>query len=94
MSVNVEAGAPWRATAARNAASTTGPVTRQWAVTDRARREWSSSQHKISVPAAPASCQWVKSACQHSFGSSASNRRQDDLGRLAGSGVTSPARAR
>ena len=36
----------------------------------------------------------MKSDCQHSFGCSASNRRYDDLGRLRGSGVTSPARAR
>ena len=27
-----------------------GPVTRSWAVTDKAYREWSSSQDKISVP--------------------------------------------
>ena len=35
-----------------------------------------------------------KSACQHWFGISAANRMQDDFGRLAGSGVTRPWRAR
>jgi hypothetical protein len=33
LSVNVEAGAPFREMAARNAASTIGPVTRRCAVT-------------------------------------------------------------
>jgi hypothetical protein len=39
------------AAAARKVATTMGPVTRFQAVTDRAYREWSSSQVKISVPA-------------------------------------------
>ena len=55
LSVSVEAGMPWLATAARNAATTTGPVTRRCAVTRRASREWSSSQVKISVPVPSAS---------------------------------------
>jgi len=55
MSVRVAAGAPWRAIAARKAASTMGPVTRMWAVTDSAYREWSSSQVRISVPVPSAS---------------------------------------
>jgi hypothetical protein len=41
-----------------------------------------------------AALSWVKSDCQHSFGCSAANLMQEDLGRLAGSGVTNPARAR
>jgi len=36
LSVSVEAGMPWVATAPRKAASTIGPVTRGWAVTERA----------------------------------------------------------
>ena len=48
----------------------------------------------ISVSVPPASRQWVKSDCQHSFGSWASNRRQEDFGRLRGSGTTSPCRVR
>ena len=48
--------------------------------------EWSSSQVKVSPSCPPASFQWVKSARQHSFGSSAANRMQDDLGRSARSG--------
>ena len=36
LSVRVEAGVPWAATAARNAARTTGPVTGAWADTCRA----------------------------------------------------------
>jgi hypothetical protein len=32
----------------------------------------------------------VKSDCQYSFGSSAANRRYDDLGRLPGSGKAAP----
>jgi len=79
---------------ARKVASTTGPVTRCQAVTDRAYREWSSSQVTISVPVPSASGSWVKSACQHSLGWSASNRIYDDLGRWDGSGTTSPARVR
>jgi hypothetical protein len=55
MSVSVAAGGPWLFTAARKAASTTGPVTWCQAVTDRAYREWSSSQVKISVSVPPAS---------------------------------------
>jgi hypothetical protein len=74
LSVKVDAGAPWAVTAARNAATTAGPVTRWCAVRDSAYREWSSSQVKTSVPAPPASGKCVKSACQHSFGSSAANR--------------------
>jgi hypothetical protein len=34
--VNVEAGIPWVSTAVVNAVTTIGPVTRRWAVTDRA----------------------------------------------------------
>ena len=71
-----------------------GPVTRAWAVTDSAYREWSSIQVRISVSCPAASCQWMKSDCQHSLGSSAANRMQDDFGRLAGSGTTSPCRVR
>jgi len=55
MPLCVEAGAPWAAAAARNAARTAGPVTRSWAVADRAYREWSSSQVRISVPVLSAS---------------------------------------
>ena len=55
LSVNVEAGMPCLAVAARKTASTMGPVTRFQAVTDTAYREWSSSQVKTSVPAPPAS---------------------------------------
>ena len=36
----------------------------------------------------------MKPACQHSFGSPAANRMEEELGRLDGSGATSPARAR
>jgi hypothetical protein len=36
--------------------------------------------------------QWVTSACQHSFGSCASNRTQEFLGRLCGWGTTNPRR--
>ena len=43
-----------------------------------------------SVPSASAQC--VVSACQHSLGSSAWNRRHELLGRLCGSGVTKPRR--
>ena len=53
LSVKVEAGAPWAAMAAmaaRKLASTIGPVTRVWAVTGTASREWSSSQVRTSVP--------------------------------------------
>src|ERR687892_50061 len=49
LSVSVEAGIPCVATASRKVASTIGPVTRWWAVTDSANRAWSSSQDKISV---------------------------------------------
>jgi hypothetical protein len=41
----------------------------------RRYREWSSSQLMISTSMASASCQWVKSDCQHSLGWSASNCR-------------------
>ena len=41
----------------------------------------------------PASRQWVKSDCQHWFGSSAANRRYDDFGRLRGSETTNPCRS-
>ena len=94
LSVSVEAGAPWRATAARKVSTTMGPLTRTWAVTDRAYRAWSSSQDKISVPVPPASGQWVKSDCQHWFGIAAANRMQEDLGRLRGWGMTMPRRVR
>jgi hypothetical protein len=50
LSVSVEAGTPWLATAARNAVITAGPVTRWCAVRDSTYREWSSSQARISVP--------------------------------------------
>ena len=36
LSVKVENGVPWRSTAARKVATTAGPVTGRWAVTDRA----------------------------------------------------------
>ena len=38
LSVSVDAGGPWRAIVARNAATTMGPVTGWWAVTNRAYR--------------------------------------------------------
>lgn len=76
-----------------------GPVTRRWQVRDSTSREWSSSHARISAsapgrPPGRVSRQWVKPDCQHSLGSSAANRRQDDLGRFFGSGVISPARVR
>jgi hypothetical protein len=52
----------------------TSPVVTGQAVTDSASREWSSSQVTTSVPVPPARCQWMKSDCHRSFGSSASNR--------------------
>jgi hypothetical protein len=73
LSVRVEAGAPWAVTAARNVASTIGPVTRAQAVTDRACREWSPVQARISASVPSASAQWVKSDCRHSLGWSAWN---------------------
>ncbi len=49
LSVSVEAGIPCVATVSRKVASTIGPVTRWWAVTESANREQSSSQVRISV---------------------------------------------
>jgi hypothetical protein len=74
LSVRVEAGAPWAATAARKVARVTWPVVTRCAVTDSAYREWSSSQDTISTSRPPARCQWMKSDCQHWLGSSAANR--------------------
>jgi hypothetical protein len=71
LSVRVEAGTPCLAQAARKVASTIGLEMRACAVTDRAYREWSSSQDKISVSRPPASCQWMESDCQHWLGMSA-----------------------
>ena len=51
LSVSVEAGVPCAATAARNEATTTGPVTREWQVSRSTSREWPSSQPRISVSA-------------------------------------------
>jgi hypothetical protein len=94
LSVKVEAGAPWAATAALKVARMTWPVVTGCAVTDSAYREWSSIQDTISTSRPPASCQWMKSDCHRSLGSSAANRIYDDLGRFFGSGVTRPCRAR
>jgi hypothetical protein len=69
--LGIAATAPYWVAVARKAASTTSPVTTGWAVTDSASREWSSSQGRISVSWPQASCQWMKSDCQHSFGWSA-----------------------
>jgi hypothetical protein len=60
-------------------------------VTESASREQSSSQHRISTWVPLASRQWVKSACQRSFGCWAANRMYEDLGRFAGVGSTRPA---
>ena len=90
MSVKVEAGVPWAATAARNAASTIGPVTRRSALTRNASREWSSSRVRTSVPVPSASGWWVKSACQHSFGCSAWKRSYDQPGPLGWLGGHQP----
>jgi hypothetical protein len=43
-----EAGGPCSAVTARKVSTTMGPVTRRCAVTDRARRAWSSSHDRIS----------------------------------------------
>jgi hypothetical protein len=55
LSVRVDAGVPWAATAARKVSRAIGPVTRGQADTCRAEREWSSSQVRISASVASAS---------------------------------------
>jgi len=47
---------------------------------------------RISTSVPSASAQWVTSACRHSFGSSAWNRRHELFGRFCGCGVTKPRR--
>jgi hypothetical protein len=74
LSVRVEAGMPYFAQAARKVARVTSPVVTGWAVTDRAYREWSSSQDTISTSVPSARWWWMKSDCHRSFGSSAANR--------------------
>jgi hypothetical protein len=49
LSVNVDAGTPWAAQAARNEASTTGPLTRTCADRCSTNREWSSGRVQFSV---------------------------------------------
>ena len=68
LSVSVEYGMPCTAVALVNSLTTMVPVTRWCAVTESASGEQSSSQHRISMVAPLASRQWVKSACQRSFG--------------------------
>ncbi len=94
LSVNVDCGVPWTEQAARKASTTMRPVTGAWAVAEIRNREWSSTQSRTSASRPVASLTWVKSACQHSFGRSASNRIHERLGRLRGSGVITPARVR
>ena len=53
-----------------------------------------SSQLMISASPPPASAQRVKSDCQHSLGWAAAKRRQEERGRLRGSGATRPAACR
>ena len=74
LSVRVEAGMPCFAQAARKVARVTSPVVTGCAVTDRASREWSSIQDTISASVPSARCQWMKSDCHRSLGSSAANR--------------------
>ncbi len=57
-------------------------------------REWSSIMFRISTGLPLARAQWVASVCQSSFGSAASNRMNDERGRLWGSGVIRPWRER
>jgi hypothetical protein len=94
LSVSTEAGIPHRVKAFWKVLSTTGPVTRARARLVSSSREWSSSMLRISTSAPSASRQWVVSACQRSFGWSAANRCQDDLGRFCGCGTTNPRRDR
>jgi len=75
LSVRVEAGMPCLAQVARKVARVISPVVTGQAVTDRASREWSSIQDTISTSWPLARCQWMKSDCQRSLGSSAANRR-------------------
>lgn len=55
-------------------------------------REWSSRKFRISTGVPSASLKWVTSDCQRSFGSAASKRTHELLGRLCGWGLTSPRR--
>ena len=70
--------------------STGDAVTRAATIT----REWSSRKSRISTSDPSFRRQWVTSACQHSFGSAASNRMQELWGRLFGSWSMNPRRAR
>ena len=67
-----------------------GEVTRLWQEMCSKQREWTSSQEMISTSVPSARCQWVMSDCQVSLGRAASNRIQDERGRLRGSGVPYP----
>ena len=49
LSVSVDGGKPWSAQVWSKVWTTMGPVMRRCAVTERAQREWSSSQVMISV---------------------------------------------
>ncbi len=94
LSVNIEAGRP-RSAAPRWKVSTTSAAL----VVGKARqatsnREWSSMTLRISTSVPSMRAKWVVSACQHSFGSSAWNRRQELFGRFWGWGTTKPLQVR
>jgi hypothetical protein len=49
LSVSVDVGMLWVSTVLRNSFSAMSPVMRRWAVTDSAKRQWWSSQYRVSM---------------------------------------------
>jgi hypothetical protein len=84
LSVSTDAGKPLAEAAAWKAATTSAALNTPPRPEASRNREWSSITFKISTPVPSASCQWVMSACQRSFGMAASNRTKELRGRLCG----------
>ena len=87
LSVSSDAGNPWAAAASWKLATTSAALNTTRASEATRNREWSSTMFRISTSGRRRSRQWVMSACQRSFGISASNRTNELRGRFCGWGV-------
>ena len=84
LSLSREAGNPNVFEAEQKTLTTSSALTVGKPVEARASLDLSSRKFRISTGLPSASCQGVESSCHVSLGSSASNRMNEDRGRLCG----------
>ena len=90
LSVSIDAGRPYSLAATWKVSTTSKALVVLKAREATRSLELSSSMFNTSTSRPREINTWVVSACQHSFGRSAWNLRQELRGRLWGSGTTKP----